>query len=220
VGVVNPVRAFPVQRFVLYGEPWETYARLVRLFDERRHLRITFDRGALELMTFSLEHERSKHLLGRLIWTLAEELDLPIACLGSLTLKRRRKQRGLEPDECFWIQNEAKVRTLQKFDWRRDPPPDLVLEVDISRSSLNRLGIYAALGVPEVWRFDGTQLEVHVLGADGKYARRDHSAAFPFLRPAELLPFLAQYTTLGENGMVRAFRTWVRQQKAAGWQMP
>ncbi len=218
--MVIPVPTSRVQRFVLYDEPWESYIRLVHLFDERRHLRITFDRGALEIMTVSPGHERSKHLLRRLIEVLAEELDVLISGLGSLTLKRRRKQRGLEPDECYWIQNEAKVRTIEKFDWRRDPPPDLVLEVEVSRSALNRLGIYAALRVPEVWRFDGTQVTVHVLGPDGKYVTQEHSAAFPFFRPAELLPFLAQYPTLGETGMVRAFRAWVRQQNAAGWQTP
>src|SRR5260221_3831993 len=151
------------QRLVLYGEPWETYVRLLRIFDERRHLRITYDRGALEIMTLSPEHEQWKRLIGRLIETLTEELGLPLAEYGSMTIKRRKKLRGLEPDECFWIQNEALVRNLKKYDLRRDPPPDLIVEVDISRSAVNRMGIYAALNVPEVWRLRKEQLEFHIL---------------------------------------------------------
>src|SRR5260221_2335833 len=100
------------QRFVLYGEPWEPYVRLLRMFDDRRHLRITYDRGALEIMTLSSEHEQWKRLIARLIVALTEELGLPIAEYGSMTMKRRKKQRGLEPDDCFWIQNEAQVRNL------------------------------------------------------------------------------------------------------------
>ena len=207
----------PTQRLLLDGEPWETYSKLLRLFDERRHLRITYDRGALELMTLSAEHERAKHLIGTLIIVLAYDLGLPIAGYGSLTFKRRRKQRGLEPDECYWIRNEAKVRNLTKFSFRRDPPPDLVVEVDISASSLNRLLIYAVMGVLEVWRYDGDTLGVYILGADRKYTIQDRSMAFPFLRPADLLQFLAMYSAQGETEMVRTFRTWVQQQEAAGW---
>jgi Uma2 family endonuclease len=174
----------------------------------------------MEIMTLSPRHERSKHLLRRLIEALAEEMGLEIAGFGSMTFKRWRKKRGLEPDECFWIQNEALVRDKDIIDFEKDPPPDLVLEVDIASSSMNRMSIYTALGVPEVWRFHAHKLEVHVLGADGSYLVQELSRAFPFLRPAELLRFLELRKTQGEMGMLRAFREWVRAQIASGWPNP
>ena len=173
------------QRFVLYGEPWESYIRLLRIFDERRHLRITYDRGALEIMTLSPEHECLKKLIARLIETLTEELSLPLAGYGSMTIKRRKKLRGLEPDECYWIQNEALVRNLTKYRLGIDPPPDLIVEVDISRSAVNRMAIYAALGVPEVWRFRKDHLEFHILRSR-RQIRRDpdkHGICRDFRRP-------------------------------------
>src|SRR5262249_47617683 len=151
-----------------------------------RRFRITYDRGKLEIMTLSAGHERPKHLLGRLVEALTDELEINIAGYGSLTIKRRREERGLESDECYWIQNESKVRNLKKLDLRRDPPPDLVLEIDVTRSSLDRLGIYQALRVPEVWRWAGKKIEVRVPDESGQYQLRDYSLAFPFLRPAEL----------------------------------
>src|SRR5437879_9096161 len=105
------------QRLVLGSIPWRTYERLLRIFDDR-HLRITYDRGALEIMTLSPEHEQWKHLIGRLIIAITEELGLPLVGYGSMTMKRRKKLRGLEPDECFWIQNESLVRNLKKYDLR------------------------------------------------------------------------------------------------------
>jgi Uma2 family endonuclease len=207
-------------RLVIYGEPWGTYLKILRAFAGRRSVRITYDRGALEIMTLSGSHESCKHLIGSLIVLLAYELKIPIRGMGSLTFKRRRKQRGLEPDECYWIQNESRVRAKKTFDWKVDPPPDLVVEIEISRSALNRLGVYAALGVPEVWRFDGTKIVVCVLGPDGKYAVHDRSRVFPFLRPADLIPFVAQAHTAGETAMADSFRAWLRVQAAAGWPTP
>jgi Uma2 family endonuclease len=208
---MSTVDVAPDQKLVLYGEPWETYVRLLRMFDERRHLRITYDRGALEIMTLSAEHEVWKHLIARLIVTLTEELNLPIAGYGSLTMKRRRKLRGLEPDECFWIANEPLVRNLTKFSPLRDPPPDLVVEVEVSRSALNRLGIYATLKVPEVWRFDGRRMEFLGLGDDGEYSAQRRSRSFPLIAPDEIDRFLALRGTIDQNALVRQFREWIRE---------
>jgi len=198
------------QRFVLYGEPWGAYIRLLHLFEGRRHLRITYDRGALEIMTLSAEHEVWKHLIGRLIITITEELGLPVAGYGSLTMKRRKKLRGLEPDECFWIQNEPLVRNLKNYDLRRDPPPDLIIEVDITRSALNRMKIYAALKAPEVWRFRKGRIEFHLLATDGKYAIQPDSRAFPSIRADDLTPFLELLGQMDHNAIVRKFREWLR----------
>jgi Uma2 family endonuclease len=208
----------PGQQLVLCGQSWQTYLRLLWIFRERHDLRITFDRGALELMTLSHEHENISYLLARFVDALTEELDLPIKGGKSTTFKRRKKQRGLEADNSFWIANEALVRGKTTIDLRTDPPPDLALEIEVSRSALNRLKMYEALGVPEVWRFDGQTLTFHVLGPDGKFAVGTHSRAFPGLRADDVARFFALRGQLDENAIIRQFRAWVRQRIAAGWQ--
>lgn len=205
------------RRLVLYGVSWNRYEKLLRVLEPARGLRITYDRGALEITTISMEHEGIKHVLGCLVMLLAEGMQIEIAGRGQMTFKRRRKQRGLEADECYWIQNEAVIRGKKVFDWESDPPPDLMLQVDISSSSLNRLAICAALRVPEVWRWDGEKIHVHVLGADGKYQTAERSRAFPFLKPAELVPFVAMAAIAGETATLRAFRQWIHERIAVNW---
>jgi len=198
------------QRLVLYGEPWNAYIGLLRLFDERRHLRITYDRGALEIMTLSPEHEQLNATIGRLIVALTEELGLPLIEYGSMTMKRRKKLRGLEPDECFWIQNEALVRQLEAYDLRRDPPPDLIVEVDISRSAVKRMGIYAAFKVPEVWRYRNNRLDFEILDENGEFAVQPTSRAFPDIPADEINRLLALRGRTDHNAVVRQFREWIR----------
>src|SRR5947209_9938139 len=185
------VQTPPEQRFVLYGVSWPEYNRLLRALAERPSLRLTYDRGALELVTLSLEHESLVRFFSLLILALTLELGLPLKGGGSTTFRRRRRRRGLEPDECYWIANEPNVRGKDQIDLRRDPPPDLALEVDISYSTLDRLGIYAALQVPEVWRYDGHTLTLYVLGPDGHYAAVTQSQAIPQVASAELTGLLA-----------------------------
>jgi Uma2 family endonuclease len=197
------------QRLLLTGIDWPTYLRLSRTLGARRSVRLTYDRGRLEIMTLSPEHERFKHLLRRLIEALTEELRIAIAGFGSMTFKRRRL-RGLEPDECYWIASEPRVRGKDRIDLRVDPPPDLVLEIDWLNSSLDRMGIYAILGVPEVWRHDGRTLTFYVRGADGEYAVAAASLAFPFLTASDLEGFLALRGSMDENALVRHFRDEVR----------
>src|SRR5262249_27151788 len=147
-------------------------------------------------------------VLGGLVLVLTEELGLPLKRGGSVTLRRRDLRRGLEPDRCFWIANAHRIG--RRLDLRSDPPPDLAIDGRSARSALNRLAVYAALGVPEVWRFDGGALTFHVLGGDGRSAEAEKSAAFPRLRPAYLVPFLQQAREPGDqNPAMRAFRTWV-----------
>jgi Uma2 family endonuclease len=190
---------------------WDTYTRLLRAFAERPGIRLTYDRGELEIMSPLLEHDWDGRFLGRLIVVLTEELGLPIAGGGSVTMRRRRKKRGIEADECFWIANASRMAGRRRLDLRTDPPPDLALEVDVSRSSMNRLGIYAALGVPEVWRLDGDTLTFFVLD-NGQYQLAVASRSFPQVTAADLLPYLQQARQAGDhNAIVRQFRAWVRQ---------
>ncbi|HXG12591.1 MAG TPA: Uma2 family endonuclease [Gemmataceae bacterium] len=201
----------PVEQRLLFPRvSWSDYVRFSDLLDQR-HVRVTYDGTRMEFMTVSPEHERAKKLLDRLLAVLTEELDLDIAGFGSMTCRREDLNRGLEPDECYWVKNEPKVRGRTDIDLSRDPPPDLVLEVEISRSALDRMAIYARLGVPEVWRWDGQTLHVCLLQPDGTYAESQQSQAFPFLPMKEVERFLRDGARLREAELLRRFRKWVRQ---------
>jgi Uma2 family endonuclease len=202
-------------RMVLEGIDWRTYRRLSRAFAERPGIRLTYDRGALEIMSPLFEHEVYADLLGRFVVALTEELGLPIQAARSTTLRRRRKRRGLEPDHSWWIAHARQMQGRMDLDLRHDPPPDLAIEVDVTHGSLDRMSIYAALGVPEVWRFADNQLTFHVL--KGKNYAEGASPTFPGLKGTDLLPFLALRANTDENDVVRQFRAWVRQRIADGW---
>jgi Uma2 family endonuclease len=183
---------------------------LLRVFQGRRRFRLTYDRGTLEIMVPLIEHEGPAYLLGRFVDALTEELGLPIRGGGSVTLRRRRRHRGLEPDKCFWIASAPRLQGRQTLDLRQDPPPDLCIEVDVTSSSLDRMSIYAALQVPEVWRLSSTGLSFQVL-AGRQYQEQTHSLAFPQLRSTDLVPFLALQGQFDDNAIIRQLRDWVRQ---------
>ncbi len=205
---------------MLFNIDWRTYNVIGRALADRPALRLTYDRGTLEIMTTSSEHEHFKHLLRRLLETWAEERNVAIAGYGSMTFNRRKFLRGLEPDECYWIASEAKIHGRDHIDLRVDPPPDLVLEIDITHSSLDRMGIYGILGVPEVWRYSKGTLRFRARQPDGNYADTPTSLSLPPLKPADLMPFLAMRTTTDEIAIVRAFRAWIRQNFPAGGATP
>jgi Uma2 family endonuclease len=206
-----------VQRFVLYDVGWEGYQALLKMVGERP-IRVTYDRGNVELMTTSPIHEIYKALLGRMVETIGEELDIQLFTQASMTFNREDVDRGLEPDDCFYIASAGRVTDRSRINLETDPPPDLAIEVEITRNVLNRLGIYAALGVPEVWRFDGEALRVLLLGADGTYSPSDTSAAFPFLPMQELVRFLRAYDRNNDSRWGREFRAWVRNELAPRYQ--
>jgi len=214
---MTAVKAPPAseQRFRLSLVSWEKYEQMVAWF-EGRHVRLTYDRGELEIMTVSHLHEMLKHLLRRLLDAFTEEMAIDIHGGGSMTFKREDLDRGLEPDECYWIAHEAEMRTVNEYDSEQHPPPDFVLEVEVSRSVLDRLGIYAAMKVPEVWRWDGLRL-VYCLLRRGGYVESEASAAFPELAASEILRFLALRQSTSETQLVVAFRRWVREQIDQGW---
>src|SRR5262249_29254374 len=146
------------QRVTLHCVSWAAYVGIGEFLRDQP-IRLTYSHGSLEIMTLSLEHERAKKLLARLVEALTEEFNVPAECGGSTTCRREDLERGLEPDECYWNEHQAQMRGKPNFDPETDPPPDLAIEVEITRSVLNRLGIYAALGVPEVWRYDGQTIQ-------------------------------------------------------------
>ena len=203
-----------VGQVLLHNVPWSTYEVLLSDLDPRG-TRLTYDRGNLEIMSPSREHERLKTLIGRMIETITVEWNIPISSGGSTTIKSEMKKRGLEPDECYYIANEARMRGKDDFDVNEDPPPDLVVEVDITRSSLNRMDLYAAFGVPEVWRYDGTTLHVTQLQPDGTYAPQEQSPSFPFLPLNEIPRFLDRRNATDETTWIRSFRQWVEGLRSA-----
>ncbi|HEX5104221.1 MAG TPA: Uma2 family endonuclease [Pirellulaceae bacterium] len=209
--MIATLHAQPSSNILLDNISWETYETLLRDLEGERRFRITYDRGSLEIMTLSHEHEFSDELLNRYVHMLTFELDIPIHSGGSTTLRRRKRAKGLEPDKCYWIQNELLMRGKKMFDIEVDPPPDLAIEMEVTRSALNRMGIYAAIRVPEVWCYDGESLRVHVLGENGKYKESAKSLAFPFLPMKELERFLSKAGAQDETTLLRSFCKWVRE---------
>lgn len=198
----------PVQRLVLYSVPWKSYEGLLHALDGRR-LRISYDRGTLEIMTIAFPHEFFKTLFARMIETLTLELNIPLVPGGSMTFRREVLERGVEADECYWIANAALMLGKVEYDIESDPPPDLAVEIDITKSSINRLGIYAALKVREIWQFDGSELRVHHL-VGKKYRVKEQSRAFPFLPVQELMRFVQQAESEDQTAVMRSFTQWVR----------
>lgn len=202
----------PSQRLVLHGVSWATYQRLLDDFKDSHAAHFAYDRGVLEIMVLSTKHERPNRTLALLVEVLAEELNMDVQRLGSTTFTREDLNKGFEPDSCFYIQNEARVRGKEEIDLAVDPPPDLVIEIDITSPSLNKLPIYAQIGVPEVWRYDGRQVQIFAL-ANAQYANIGQSAVFPPLSNAVATQLLEASTKLRSTAWLRRVREWVRDQK-------
>jgi Uma2 family endonuclease len=186
----------------------------MRLLAERPGVRLTYDQGELEIKSPAMEHDDGSRFLGDLVFILTEELGLPLKRGGSVTLRRQLLQRGIEADDCYWIANAHRMAGRLRLNLRRDPPPDLAVEIDVTASSLDRLGIYAALGVPEVWRLEGNELYFLVLQKNGAYEEAPTSRSFSFLSPGDLLPFIRKARKVGdENAVLRQFRLWVRSRR-------
>jgi Uma2 family endonuclease len=196
-------------RVLLENISWQTYQSLLKDFEQQPAMRLTYDQGRLEIKMPLDPHESYKKLLGRLVEALTEELGIEVRSLGSRTCDRKDLARGLEPDQCYYIQNEQAVWDKAQIDLAVDPPPDLAIEIDMSSSSLNRLSIYADLGVPEVWRYDGAVLTIYRLEAHN-YQPCDRSFAFPQLTASDLERFLELKKTTRENALIRLFREWIR----------
>lgn len=198
------------QRIVMHGVSWRTYQCLLADRGESAGPRMSNDQGSLELISPSDEHENYKKLLGYMIFSWAVENDIPLRSLGSTTFIRQDQRRGLEPDECYYIQHESLVRGKQGIDLSVDPPPDLVVEVDVSSKPLRKHRLYAGLQIPEVWRFDRKGLTVYELRADGQYAVRADSVQLPGFPAVEAANWLARAATTDEATWARSFQIWIR----------
>ncbi len=202
----------PEQRLTLYDVSWDTYELLLEAFGEHRAVRLTYDRGVLEFMVPLEEHENPSDLIGVFIRTLVEESGGNIKSLASTTLKRKDLKKGAEPDKCYYIQNESFVRG-RTINLNLDPPPDLVVEVDITHTDINKNALYAQLGIPEFWRYDGEVLRIYQLQL-GEYQEVATSPTFPWLQKEVFYQFLQQCQTQGEAGANRQLRSLVQTQFA------
>lgn len=204
-----PPDANTVGSIVLQHVPWSLYVAL-RDEEDNNHVRMTYDRGRLELMAPARRHERPFKLLARMVLTWTEERNIPLSSGGQTTLRREDLSRGAEPDESFHIQHEAEVRAVEDLRLPDHPPPDLVIESDATSSSIPRLPIFAALGVPEVWRWQDNQL--HVLHLEGdRYIEQRESRVLPGFLFDEALRLIAVRATMSETALMRLFRERVRE---------
>jgi Uma2 family endonuclease len=196
---------------VIRGVGWKGYQTLQKLVGDQP-VRLTYDRGDVELMSPLPKHERKKSLLGQFVRILARELHIPVMPMGSTTFSRQDVDKGLEADESFYLGNLERVRDPNHIDLNTDPPPDLAIEIEITRSALDRMGIYGALRVPELWRFNGRTLRVMLQQDDGSYRQSQQSAAFPDVPLRELARFAIREGSRDENAIVDEFQTWVREE--------
>ncbi|MEA5535202.1 Uma2 family endonuclease [Crocosphaera sp. XPORK-15E] len=200
-----------VDSVVLYNIGWEQFENLLKDLGNTRSARIAYDDGILELMTPLPEHEYLKERISDTIKDAAEILELDYECLGSTTWKRQIKKAGIEPDNCFYFQNEPLIRGKLVFDLNHDPPPDLALEIDLTSKSINRFPIYARLEVPEIWCYDSGELKIYQL-EEGGYFERENSLIFPDLKIQEIPSIIKVYRQAGRRIFRKAVREWIKKQ--------
>lgn len=205
----------PEQRVILYGISWETYERLLADLADRSLPRLTFDQGVLEIMSPTPEHEEYNRMLALFVEVIAEEFQINIRSLGSTTFKRQDLLKGFEPDSCFYVQSVTRIRGKRRLDLTQDPPPDLIIEIDVTSSSLDRFPIFARLGAPEVWRYDGSRVRIFTL-TGGQYIEVTQSAAFPLVNGEDITKFLEESLELERLPWLRRLRAWARTQIGEG----
>jgi Uma2 family endonuclease len=198
------------ERTFLQGISWNLYENLLTEIGDAGKARLSYYRGDLEFMTPLPSHENYNRQIERAIVVLAEEQNLNYNLFGSMTIKRPDLAAGKEPDSCYYIANESAVRGKTELDFTQDPPPDLAVEIDITSSSINQLSLYAALGVGELWRYDGSALTFYQLQS-GDYVTVDRSPTFSMLSPDRVLEFLTDCHSDGINLAVKSLRKWVQE---------
>ncbi|MFN5140206.1 MAG: Uma2 family endonuclease [Pseudanabaena sp.] len=202
-------RPLSENRVLLHGVSWETFECLLADVGDRRKTLFNYIKGNLEIMSPLSLHEGSSRFFDKLLTIFVDELDIDMRCLGSLLMKSSELKIGGEPDSCYYIKNELAIRAQENVIVGQDPPPDLVLEVDITNPSDRRLPIYALLGVPEVWRYDGYSLEFLAL-QNGGYVAIENSLSFPTLPAAIIVEYVQKRLLLGESKTLKEFRGWVK----------
>ncbi|MGH9944385.1 MAG: Uma2 family endonuclease [Pyrinomonadaceae bacterium] len=207
------------QKVILPRVTWETYERLLAEHEGSASTRFTYDRGALEIMILSLRHEKLKEKLMTLVGAVAEELGVDIEGAGSTTFRREDLARGFEPDACYYMADARLIRGKDEIDLTTDPPPELVIEIDITHPSLNKFPIFAAIGVAEVWRCDGARVGIFRLGT-GEYVAAPKSAALPGVTGQIVGRLLSESQTMSRGDWLRLVRESVREVGGGAKQNP
>lgn len=202
----------PGHQLLLKNVNWQQFQDILNNLGESRSARLSYSQGTLEIMTPLPEHEDNKVIIGDFVKAILEEMDIEFRSLGSTTFENEAMRQAVEPDDCFYIQNEAQIRGKKRLNLEIDPPPELAIEIDItSRTQFNN---YQELGVAELWRYNGKKIEINILQS-GKYVQSGTSLAFPNLPIADVLhDFVEQSKVRGRNATMKAFRAWVREQLA------
>lgn len=198
----------PEQRVVLQGVSWETYERLLAEHENSSSTRFTYDQGRLEIMILSPEHEEPNRSLSFLVEIVALEMKINVRNFGSTTFKREGISRGFEPDSCFYIQNAHRIKGKKRIDLSIDPPPDLVIEIDVTSPSLDKFPIFASIGVAEIWRYRESRITIYEL-VGSEYVAREESSRLPPLTGAALSHLMAESEQLERTDWVQAIRRWL-----------
>ena len=194
---------------VLYGVPWEEYEEVLAQTESKPAYRVSYNDGILKITSPRPDHEYPKDVALSLVRTYADEMDIMLESYGSTTYRRRKKAKGAEPDTSFYVQNAARMIARAEIDLEKDPPPDVVVEIDTTNESTDKLEIYAALGVSEIWRFDGKKFEILLLEGD-RYRETSKSLALPLISADILTEYLNRGKTEGQTAMLKAFRRFLR----------
>ncbi len=209
--VVTPVG----QRVIVQGISWETYTCLVSDFTDSRGVRMAYDQGTLEFMAPSFNHEQVADLLADVVKAVAEAREFDLVSAGSTTFKREGIKRGFEPDASFYLHHAAAVHGHRAVDLDVDPPPDVIIEIDLSHTSLDKFPIYAALAVPEVWRYDGQQVHIY-RQTDDTYTTVSASTILPGVTPIQLTEWVHTGLELPRLSWIRRVRAWAESIAEAG----
>lgn len=199
------------QKLILQGVGWDFYERILEEFADSNALHFAYDDGFLEVEVPLAKHERPNRILQDLVSTICVEKEIDFINAGSTTFRERAKSKGVEPDTCFYIQNESKIRGKTDINLKNDPPPDLVIEVDVTSPSLNKMLIYAALGVSEVWLYKGKNVEFYKLYG-GSYQEISNSVFFPRLSAEKATEFLQLGIKESTLKWIKKVRLWVNEE--------
>ncbi len=210
--IARPLEVVADERVVVPHVSWETFERLLADDKDRRVPRMTYDQGVLELVTPSKPHERAGATITRFVDIVGAVLGIPIQSTAATMYRRSDLKRGFEADASFYIQNEILVRDSNDADLAVDPPPDLVLEMEFSRSALNKLRLFASMGIPEVWRCDGEQVTIFILSGD-TYRESAHSQALPPVSSDIVTRFLQSSRTMLSPDWFKAVSAWAQDQE-------
>ena len=196
------------QRVIFSGLSWDDYLRIFNALPQRRNSRLSYDGDTLEITMPLEDHEFALRLIEFFIRILVSEMGLEMKTMGSTTMNRQDLERASEPDCAYYIQNQSKVAG-RNVDFENDPPPDLVVEVDITHTDINKNKLYATMGIPEFWRYNGEIVRIFQL-ENGEYREYEKSLTFPLIEKEDLYHFLTE-AQVGEMAAERNLRAYIRE---------